>query len=262
MRIVTAAILASCACLASAAMVADDELGRLLDCHDRAVGGAALRASDAVAYTLRIEEPGFSVDGYYRATRAGAMRIDVYDSGRRVFSEGWDGELGWQRRAGDAEPVPISRSGAAALIHGIESPGHLWTLADMTRNGHRLELDPPEILDGRAMAVVRLTLDDGFETVYLLDPDSCLIRQSRNLRAFHPDNDPRPQRIATFYADYRRVDGISRAFLTRNVDIDSGETLATTRVILFTAAPKLHADEMQGTADMQWSGVPVSAEAD
>lgn len=256
MGITLIAVLVLWVSLAATAIAGDDDLPRLLACHDRAVGGAALRAADAVAYTLRIEEPGFSVDGYYRATRAGAMRIDVYDGGRRVFSEGWDGERGWQRRAGDEEPVPISGAAAAPLVHGLEGPGHLWTLADMIRTGHTLELDSPELLDGKPMAVLKLTLADGFETVYLLDPESCLILQSRNVRAFHPDIDPGERRIATHYMDHRKINGVSRPLLTRNVDLDSGEILGTTRIVFFTTAPNLHADEMRGTADIQWSMVP------
>ncbi len=242
-------------CLLNNGASADAELDRLVACHDRAAGGPALRALAAVSYQLRIEEPGFSVDGYYRATRAGAMRIDVYDRGSRVFSEGWDGARGWQRRAGQATPTAIDKIAAAALIHGLQNPGHLWTLADMARNGHRLDLQPSATLDGQTFAVVKLTLNDGFETTYWLDPETCLIRQSRSVRAFHPDIDPTPQNIATVYEDYRVVDGVSRAFLSRNLDLDTGTIIATTRIIHFDTAPELGDDEMAGAADVAWSTV-------
>ena len=78
--------------------------------------------------------------------------------------------------------------------------------------------------------VVKLTLQDGFETWYGVDPESCLIIWSRNFRAFHPDVDPGRKWTETRYADFRSHDGVTRPWLSLNIDLATGDTIGRTRI--------------------------------
>jgi len=215
----------------------DADLASLLACHDSAVGGPTLRAVVAVEYELEITEPGFTVQGRYRATRSGEARIDITAGGERVFSEGWDGNAGWQLPQGATDPVPTSEEGAAALRHGLEQPGHLWTLADMPSNGHTVEWAELDGEDRSGARVLKLTLADGFESWYWLDPASCLITRSRNFRAFHPDVDPERKWTETVFTDVEVRDGVTRAMTTFNVDLMTGDTIGRTRLLAVQTLP-------------------------
>ena len=148
---------------AASAGSGDLTLAQLLACHDSAVGGPALRAVQRQEYRISIEEGGATLRGRYRATRDGRMRIDVFADSIRVFSEGWDGQHGWELAQGAAAPTPTSSPATATLWHGLAQPGHLWTLADMKRNGHAVALAGRETIEatsylrGHANAFRRLS---------------------------------------------------------------------------------------------------------
>src|SRR5712671_2110214 len=75
------------------ALTVDDVIAR----NTKAMGGrAAIEAIHSVEINLHITDPGFEVDGIYRAERPGRMRIDVQAGGKHVFTEAFDGERGWQ----------------------------------------------------------------------------------------------------------------------------------------------------------------------
>ena len=210
-------------------------LDELLACNDAAVGGEALRALQRVEYDLHIQEPTFEVEGTYVADRAGTARIDIFADGERVFSEGWDGQAGWQLPQGETTPQPTSEQGSAALRHGLEQPGHLWTLRDMPRLGHTVREDSTAgAADGER--IVQLTLQDGFETWYGIDTETCLITRKRNFRAFHPDVDSTQTWVESRLADHRTQDGITKAWTSYTLDLATGDTLGTTRILAFRTA--------------------------
>jgi hypothetical protein len=210
-------------------------LDQLLACNDAAVGGDRLRAASRVDYDLEIEEPTFAATGHYYATRSGEMRIDVYMNGERVFSEGRDATGAWEQSKDAVAPRPASEDGAAALRHGIEQPGHLWTLADMPRNGHAVTLEGRDTIEGISWYVVRLTLSDGFENWYRLHPESCQITRSRNFRAYHPAADATRRWTESVFEEYTDFDGIRKARVTRDVDLATGQTVGRTRIASYTA---------------------------
>lgn len=223
----------ACSSSAGERVSAADEgarLAALLACHDEAVGGAALRAMQRVEYDLEIQEPGFAVEGRYFADRDGTMRIDIFAGGERVFSEWWDGEAGWQLPQGAAEPVPTSPEGGEALRHGVETAGHLSTLADMSALGHRVALVDPEPADPGVELAIETTLADGTQGWSWLDLETCLLTRTRDFRAFHPDVDPEARWIETRFEDFRTDEGITRAWTTLNIDLVTGDTIGTTRI--------------------------------
>lgn len=229
------AILAVVACggAADTSVAPTDPLTALLRCNDRVIGGAALRAAAAVSYQLAITEPSFSVTGRYRAQRSGTAAIDIFADGVRVFSEGWDGTAGWQLGRDATERTPATAQAEAPLRHGIEQPGHLWTLADMRPNGHRVER-VDEAVPSTDTTLVHLTLRDGFELWFTIENASCLVVASRSFRAFHPDVDSTQRWTETRFANFERHDGVLRPMMSYNIDLVSGDTIGRTRILTVT----------------------------
>jgi hypothetical protein len=235
------------ALLAGAAPPRDPALDRLLACHDRAAGGAALRAVDRIEYELAIEEQGQTLQGRYRAVRegiAGRMRIDVFEGDTRVYSEWWDGRRAWQLPQDAEAPVESRARGSEALRHGLEQPGHFWTLADMPRNGHAVTLDGQDSIAGTIYHVVKLTLADGFTNWYWLSPATCRIERSRSFRAFHPDQDSTRKWVEVVYDDFRTVGGVTRPFRERTLDVTTGHVVASGRILALRHDPPFDPDSL------------------
>jgi hypothetical protein len=212
---------------AAAAAAGPAELEAIVARHVAARGGqASIESVAAFEAGIRIVEPTFEVDGSYVATRDGRMRIDILSEGRRVFTEALDRHRAWtwSPEAGVREGTAQA---AAALRHGIELPFKLFGLHEVRGRGHRLELVGREELSGTKYDVLRLTLDDGFETLYYVNVATGLIDRDRQLRALHVDVDPTPEWIETTYEDYRPVAGV--LFPHRQVErqLASGRVLST-----------------------------------
>lgn len=247
MTLMTYAALAATLALGAAQPAHDSTLDRLLACHDRAVGGSALRALQRVEYDLSIEEPGMSLRGRYRAARSGTggrMRIDVYADSTRVYSEWWDGRQAWQLPQDATEPLASKVDGSEALRHGLEQPGPLWTLADMARNGHTVALEGRDTIGGVAYHVVKLTLADGFTSWFWVSPSSCRIERSRNFRAFHPDQDATRKWTETRFDDFRAAGGVTRPYRDRTVDVATGRTIGTNRILAVRLDPPFDPDSL------------------
>jgi hypothetical protein len=170
-------------------------------------GRAATEAIQSLEAKLRIVEPTYSAEGVWRVDRRGRMRIDVSIGGKRVFTEAFDGTNGWQM-PGDAPPKAAGTEGAAALRHSGQLPTNILGLHEMAAHGHRLELVGREQIGGISCYALVLTLDDGFQTRYYLDPSTFLITRSRVHKTLHPDNDPTPTTIETVWSDFRPVSGV------------------------------------------------------
>jgi hypothetical protein len=233
--------------LAGGAPTVDPALNRLLACQDRAAGGAALRAVNRIEYDLAIEEQGHALTARYRAVRegnAGRMRIDVFVAGTRVYSEWWDGRQAWQLPQDAKAPIESRARGSEALRHGLEQPGHFWTLADMPRNGHTVALESADSADGTAYQVVKLTLADGFTNWYWVNPASCRIERTRSFRAFHPDQDTTKTWVEVVYDDFRSAGGITRPYRERTIDLGTGNVVATARILALRFDPPFNSDSL------------------
>src|SRR6476659_7650053 len=133
--------------------------------NTKAMGGrSAIEAIHAVEVDLHIADPGFEVDGIYRAARPGRMRIDVAVAGKRVFTEAFDGEHAWEAGDKDNSQKAASPKATAALRHGVELPGKLFGLHELKQRGHQIDFVGRESVDGINYYVLRLTLSDGYNT--------------------------------------------------------------------------------------------------
>jgi hypothetical protein len=202
-------------------------------------GREAIEAVQSVAIDLHIVDPGFAVDGTYRAARPGKMRIDVRADGKHVYTEAFDGRRAWQWKGKATETVEESPKATAALRHGVERPGNLYGLHEMRRRGHRVTLTGREEIDGVNYYALQLTLHDGSVTTLYVDPDSWLITPRRDVRALHVDVDPTPTTIEQKMSDFRKVAGVMFPFANTETDLKTGKILETTTLRSLTVNPSI-----------------------
>ena len=219
---------------------APDTVDEVVERNTRAMGGRqAIEAVHSVAIDLHIVDPGFAVDGSYRAARPGKMRIDVKAEGKHVFTEAFDGRRGWQWKGEGTATIEASAKATAALRHGVELPGHLYGLHELRQRGHRIDLIGREKINGVDYYALRLTLDDGYVTTLYVDPKSWLITHRRDVRALHVDIDPTPTTIEQRMSDFRQVAGVWFAFANTETDLKTGKVLETTTIRTITVNPSL-----------------------
>ena len=207
----------------SCAPTPKDELSLMLERNAEARGGAAaIESIKSVRTIVDITEPTFAVTGDYRA-KDGAMRIDIYAEGARVFSEGVDDDGAWQQGGANAPIEAASEKGRAALLHGIEF--NLFGIHQLAARGHKVEFDGDETLDAVAYKVLRVTLSDGFETYLYLNPDTMLIERRRDIRALHPDADPTERLIENRYSDFESFCGVLAPKTSLQIDARTGDEM-------------------------------------
>jgi hypothetical protein len=202
----------------------------VIERNTNATGGrAAIEAVKSIEVELHIVDPGFEVEGLYRAARPGWMRIDVSAGGNHVFTEAFNGERGWQWN-GKGDAVDASPKATAALQHGIELPGKLFGLHELKQRGHQIQLVGREKVDGTNYYVLRLTLADGYAITLYVDPKTWLITGRRDVRPLHVDIDPTPTTIETRTSDFRKVSGVVFGFASTDTDLATGKVLERAEV--------------------------------
>jgi len=205
------------------------DLDSILALNDAAQGGDRLAVIASVRDRLLIKEPGFEVAGTYVASREGSMRIDIEADGKHVFSEGLDAAGAWEWSP-DSGVGAQSEAGAAALLHGIEMPGHFYTLQTVRERGARLSL-AGAVTDGEHSEwQVHVVMADGFQRDYYIDQSTHRLTRQRDHRAFHPDVDPTQVTVETRFEDPQWIDGVLVFMREEQANLDSGEWLGTTRV--------------------------------
>lgn len=220
----------------SGTLTVDDVINR----NTQAGGGqAAIEAVRSIEVDLHIVDPGFEVDGKYRAARPGRMRIDILADGKHVYTEAFDGTQGWQSKGTTIEGA--SSKGTATLRHGVELPGKLFGLHELRQRGHQVDLGKRELIDGTNYYALHVTLADGYTTTLYVDPASWLITRRRDFRPLHVDVDPTPTTIESRYSDFRKIDGVLFAFVSTDTDLATGKTLETARLRSVVVNPQFDA---------------------
>ena len=179
---------------------------------------------------LSIAEAGNLLVARYRATSDGHMRIDVFGGDTRVYSEGKDDEGVWEWPGDKDGPEDVYHEGVGALEHGIEF--NIFCLAELPARGHDVKLAGREIIRGTDYFVLKITLADGFETFRYVNPETWRVDLSRDFRAFHPGLDSTRKNLETRFDQWEQVDGVVYASRSQNVDLESGEVIATTLVLV------------------------------
>jgi hypothetical protein len=214
-------------------------LEEIIQRNTNAIGGRkAIEAVHSIRIDLHIKDPSFEVDGTYYAARPGKMRIDVSADGKHVFTEAFDGQNGWQWE-GKGQQKPATEKAAAALRHGIDLPGKLFGLHELTARGHHIKSSGREQIDGINYHVLQLVLSDGYTFSLYVDPNSWFVTRRRDVRPLHVDVDPAPTTIEQVSSDFRDVNGVKFPFATTETDLTTGKLLESTVVNNVTINPKL-----------------------
>jgi hypothetical protein len=220
----------------SAQTAAAVDLRQIVANNDIAVRGPrAIRRIASMRIELAMKDGKSAFDAQYTVTRDGKMRIDIIQGGNRVYTEAYDGREGWD--LGEDGQAPVLDTNAAALWHGTQFPGQIFTLSDVIENGHRIRYIGRETIDGVNYYVLEITLSDGFTTFRYINPTSWLIERGRDFRAFHPAINDKKTWIETIWSDYRTVEGLKLAFSSVNTDLTSGQWQATNTVTAIKINP-------------------------
>jgi hypothetical protein len=221
--------LLACLLLASFNGAAQD-LDAILEQNTIAHGGADnFSRVENVRFLLTISEPGFEVAGTYVATREGSMRIDIEADGQRVFSEGLHQGKAWQWTPGGGFEDQ-DEAAAAALRHGIDSPGRFFSMEQVRERGATITFEGAVAEGEKQQWQLRLVLPDGFSRDYFIDQESGRIVRERDFRAFHPAIDATRETVETRFEGEKWVDGVLRSTRSENRNAETGEWLGTTQV--------------------------------
>jgi hypothetical protein len=216
-----------------------DKLDTVVTRNTEAAGGsAAIESVQSIQVDLHIVDPGFEVDGVYRAARPGRMRIDITADQKHVYTEAFNGHRGWQCK-GEGPMVDEKPEATATLRHGTELPGKLFGLHEMTGRGHQLEFAGRQSVAGTNYYVIRLKMNDGYSTSLYIDPANWLVTRRRDFRPLHVDIDPRPTTIETLFSDFREVNGVRFPFRTIDTDLQTGKVLETARITKIIVNPTI-----------------------
>ena len=179
----------------------DDLIAR----HIAARGGlAAIRAIKTLDMTGTLRPGGFDVQLAYRETiaRPGLVRIDATLQGLTVV-QSYDGTSGWQIQPfqGRKDPESVSSDDAKSLQ---EEADFETALIDAKAKGAKVDSLGDVEVDGAPTHALRVTLKNGDEQTFYLDPDAMLTvrmvtRQiARGAETF----------TQTDYGDYEKVAGV------------------------------------------------------
>lgn len=221
---IVAASLALAACGApEEELTADEIIAR----HVEAIGGGdAIEAFANIRVHPEVVEPEFTVEGDYRATRDGLVRVDIFSGEERVFSEGIDSEGGWQQPGEGGAIEPLTEDGHAALARGIEF--NIFGLHNLAERGHSAALHGREIVDDVNYYVIELTMADGFQRYFYINPDNWRIERTREVSALHPDLDSEERPAETIFGGFERHCGVLINTETRKVDLETDEEIQRT----------------------------------
>lgn len=203
-------------------------------------GAAALDKVRSLQIDVELNEGGQMLGGPYAATTAGLVRVDIYVRGKNVYSEGVDSVGVWRWTGGPEPAQPSTAAGAAnALTNGAEQ--HLFGWHRFRERGHAMALMPPELIGGVSYAVVEVRFATGQTSYFYVDPATWQAVRRRDERAYHPDNDQTKKRIESRFFDFVAVDGVLLSHRSEDIDLATGKTLATSRVISRRINPPLPA---------------------
>lgn len=193
-------------------------------------GGAALAGVESVwrqrterMFTLR-KRPNFH------------LVVLLNDTGGVRYAEGYDGADAWELEH-DGPKVRAGERAQTALWHTTQFPSVLKPLSSMEELGHRLEVAPPDTVDGVVYYVVQLRLSDGFERAYYVNGDTYRIERARDVRRFHAYEEE-VQPIEGTWSDFREIGAVWVPFTTGERNFETGEQLSggTMRQIRFNVS--------------------------
>ncbi len=210
----------------AAAGQCDIQLDELLERYVEARGGyEALEKQKALRLSSTHHEGKWNPTFDYRTMKPGFMWIRaVYDDGF-VYTEGFDGERGWEQ-PGDKPAEYVGGAAGRALNQGAQSPVHLYGLHHMESLGASVKVDGCSNIDDTDYYVVNVVSRFGTDIDYYLDQETFIVERARSARPLHPTADPTPITIEERWSDFRMVEGVLHPYAYSLWNVDSGERLS------------------------------------
>ena len=208
--IVAAALSPALSRAATPASTADMRIAR----HIQARGGeAALAAIHTLEMSGTMRPPGFSADLVYREqiARPGSVRIETTLQGLTPV-QAYDGRNGWQIQPfqGRKDPEALSSDDDKSLQEEADFED---ALTNWKAKGSTVD-DLGEVdVDGGPTYALRVSLKNGDQETYYLDPDSYLTVRVLTRQVIRGAE----SLTETDYGDYEKVDGVYFPF-----EVDSG----------------------------------------
>ena len=112
----------------------------------------------------------------------------------------------------------------------MELPGKIFWLYQLREKGAKIGLEGTRIIEGTKFFVLTVILKDGFLVHLYVNSKTNLIERMRDQRSLHPDIDPSIASLESLYSDFKKTDGVVRAFKDQQIDLRSGAILSTTDV--------------------------------
>lgn len=186
--------------LASAETV-DDLIAR----HVQARGGMeALRAIKSVRMTGKLRPDGFAGEIKYVETiaRPGQIRTDATLQGLTIV-QAYDGKAGWQIQPfqGRKDAEKLSDDDLKSLTEEADFEGGL---VDYKAKGNTVQYLGQEDIDGAPALAIRVSLKNGDQQVYYLDPDAMLTIRIETTQVVRGAE----QRSVADYGAYEKVAGV------------------------------------------------------
>jgi outer membrane lipoprotein-sorting protein len=199
--LVTAGLVTALAPAMASAATADDLIAR----HVQARGGAeALKAINSVRMTGKLRPDGFAGEISYVETisRPGSIRIDSTLQGLTIV-QAYDGRTGWQIQPfqGRKDPEKLSDDDLKSLTEEADFEG---SLVDYKAKGNAVQYLGEEEIDGAPAYAIRVSLKNGDQQTYYLDPDAMLTIRIETTQVVRGAE----QRSVADYGAYEKVAGV------------------------------------------------------
>ena len=215
-------------------------IATIIDRHTEARGGAAaLAAVNAIEVRRSVQEGKRQLITHYVAMRDGRMRLDVFEAGRPVFAEGFDGQSGWQVQELQDHVAEMPDWALGAVRRTVRY--NLFSLNELAATGTKLTLADREKLSGILYWVIEATDADGYKQRLFVDPVSFLITHVQERGSVHPDRSSYRYDIDTYYGDFRRIDGVIFSFQSEVLSSESGMPEQKTNALEIIVNPKIDA---------------------
>ena len=204
----------------------DIDLDTLLERYVETRGGFdALEKQQALRLRSTHHEGKWNPTFDYRVMKPGYMWIRAtYDDGF-VYTEGFDGERGWEQPGADQPAEFVDGDAGRALNQGAQSPVHLYGLHHMTGLGAEVSFDGCTEIENTGYFVINVVSRFGTDIDYYLNRDSYRLERGRSVRPLHPTADPTPITIEERWTDFRFVAGVLHPFGYSNWNVNTGERL-------------------------------------
>ena len=202
-------------------------LDTLLQRYVEARGGhAALERQHALRIESTHHEEDWNPEFDYRVMKPGYMWIRAtYDDGF-VYTEGFDGERGWEQPGADKPAEYVGGSAGRALNQGAQSPVHLYGLHHMVGLGAQVEYKGCATIENTDYYMIKVVSRFGTDIDYFLNRHTYRLERARSVRPLHPTADPTPITIEERWSDFRDVAGVLHPFAYSQWNVDSGERLS------------------------------------